>query len=53
MRTFQEIKDHYLFSELEVETLKGLKPLVEPHADQIVGDFYYYFQQIPDAAKFL
>ncbi len=53
MRTFQEIKDSYLFSELEVETLKGLKPLVEPHADQIVGDFYDYFQQIPDAAKFL
>lgn len=53
MRTFQEIKDSYLFSELEVETLKGLKPLLEPHADQIVGDFYNYFQQIPDAAKFL
>ncbi len=53
MRTFQEIKDHYLFSEVEVETLKGLKPLMEPHADQIVGDFYDYFQQIPDAAKFL
>ena len=53
MRTFQEIKDNYLFSELEVETLRGLKPLVEPHADQIIGDFYNYFQQIPDAAKFL
>ena len=53
MRTFQEIKDSYQFSEPEIETLKALKPLVEPHAEQIVGDFYAYFQQIPDAAKFL
>jgi uncharacterized membrane protein (DUF373 family)/hemoglobin-like flavoprotein len=53
MRTFQEIKDNYRFSELEMDTLKTLLPIVEPQADGIVTDFYNLFQQIPDAAKFL
>jgi uncharacterized membrane protein (DUF373 family) len=53
MRTFQEIKGNYRFTELEVETLKGLLPLVEPHADRLVDDFYNLFLQIPDTAKFL
>ena len=53
MRSFQEIKDNYRFTELEIEILKGLLPLVEPHADGLVGDFYTLFLQIPDAAKFL
>jgi uncharacterized membrane protein (DUF373 family) len=53
MRTFQEIKDNYRFSELEIETLKRLWPLVQPQADRIVTDFYNYFLQIRDAAKFL
>ncbi len=53
MRTFQEIKDNYRFSELEMETLRALLPMVEPHADRIVSDFYNLFLQIPDAAKYL
>ncbi len=53
MRTFQEIKDNYQFSELEAETLKGLLPLIEPHAPRIVQDFYNYFLQFPDTAKYL
>ncbi|OGP69835.1 MAG: hypothetical protein A2Z73_03775 [Deltaproteobacteria bacterium RBG_13_60_28] len=53
MRTFQEIKDNYRFTEAEVETLRSLLPLVEPHADQLVSDFYQLFLQMPDAAKFL
>ena len=53
MRTFQEIKDNYRFSELEMEILKTLFPVVEPHADRIVTDFYNLFLQIPDTAKFL
>jgi uncharacterized membrane protein (DUF373 family)/hemoglobin-like flavoprotein len=53
MRTFQEIKDSYRFSEPDIETLKSLLPVVEPHADRIVTDFYNLFLQIPDTAKFL
>lgn len=53
MRTFQEIKDNYQFTELEAETLKGLLPLIEPQAPRIVNDFYNYFLQLPDTAKYL
>jgi uncharacterized membrane protein (DUF373 family)/hemoglobin-like flavoprotein len=53
MRTFREIKDNYRFSEPEMETLKNLLPVVEPHADTIVADFYNLFRQIPDTAKYL
>jgi uncharacterized membrane protein (DUF373 family) len=53
MRTFQEIKDNYQFTELESETLKGLLPLLEPHAQRIVSDFYHYLLQFPDTAKYL
>jgi uncharacterized membrane protein (DUF373 family) len=53
MRTFQEIKDNYRFTELEMETLKALLPVVEPHADRIVTDFYNLFLQITDTAKYL
>jgi uncharacterized membrane protein (DUF373 family)/hemoglobin-like flavoprotein len=53
MRTFQEIRDNYRFNDLEAETLKGLLPVVEPHAPRLIRDFYNLFLQIPDAAKFL
>ena len=33
MRTFQEIKDNYRFTEPDIETLKGLLPVVEPHVE--------------------
>jgi uncharacterized membrane protein (DUF373 family) len=53
MRTFQEIKDHYQFSGEEIDTLKALLPVVEPHAERLVSDFYHLFQQFPDTARFL
>ncbi|HZE22099.1 MAG TPA: protoglobin domain-containing protein [Desulfobaccales bacterium] len=53
MRTFREIKANYRFSEPEIETLNKLLPVVEPHADSIVADFYNLFRQIPDTAKYL
>ncbi len=53
MRSFQDIKDNYRLTAREVETLRDLLPLVEPHADRVVNDFYHFFRQIPDAAKFL
>ncbi len=53
MRTFQEIRDNYRFSDLEGETLRGLLPIVEPHAQRLIRDFYNLFLQMPDAAKFL
>ena len=53
MRTFQEIKDNYRFSDPDIETLKGLLPVVSPYAETIVADFYNLFLTIPDAGKFL
>ncbi|MFA5112488.1 MAG: protoglobin domain-containing protein, partial [Desulfobaccales bacterium] len=53
MRTFQEIKDNYRFSEPDIEILKSLLPVVEPHAERMVDDFYNLFLQIPDAARYL
>jgi uncharacterized membrane protein (DUF373 family) len=53
MRTFQEIREHYRFSDLEAETLKGLLPVVEPRVRQMTRDFYELFRTMPDAAKFL
>ena len=53
MRTFQEIKDNYRFTAAEMETLKSLLPVVEPHADRLIRDFHHLCRQMPDAAKFL
>ena len=53
MRTFQEIKDNYRFTDPDIEVLKGLLPVVEPHVETIVSDFYNLLLEIPDTAKFL
>jgi uncharacterized membrane protein (DUF373 family)/hemoglobin-like flavoprotein len=53
MRTFQEIKENYRFTEPDIAILKGLLPVVSPHAEQIVSDFYDLLLSIPDTAKFL
>ena len=53
MRTFQEIKNNYRFTDPDIETLKGLLPVVEPHVETIVSDFYNLLLAIPDTAKFL
>jgi uncharacterized membrane protein (DUF373 family)/hemoglobin-like flavoprotein len=53
MRTFQEIKDNYRFTDPDIETLNGLLPVVEPHVETIVSDFYDLLSSIPDTAKLL
>jgi len=53
MRTFEEIRQNYRLGEEEENMLLRLAPLVEPHADQVVEDFYQYLLEIPDTAKFL
>lgn len=53
MRTFQEIKANYRLSQAEIDTLAGLGPLIEPHADGLVTEFYNHFLQISDTAKYL
>ena len=53
MRTFQEIKENYRFTEPDMVILKGLLPVVSPHAEQIVSDFYDLLLSIPDTAKLL
>lgn len=53
MRTFRSIQDNYRFSESEIETLRELKPLVEPYADRLVEDFYQLLLENPDTARFL
>jgi uncharacterized membrane protein (DUF373 family)/hemoglobin-like flavoprotein len=53
MRTFQEIKDNYRFNDQDIEILSGLLPVVSPHAETIVLDFYNLLLSIPDTAKFL
>jgi len=53
MRTFEEIRQNYRLGEEEENMLLRLAPLVEPHADQVVEDFYQFLLEIPDTAKFL
>lgn len=53
MRTFRNIQENYRFSESETTVLRELKPVVEPHADRLVEDFYQFLLEIPDTAKFL
>jgi uncharacterized membrane protein (DUF373 family) len=53
MRTFQEIKNNYRFSDPDIETLVRLLPIVSPHVDQIVTDFYNLLLTMPDTAKFI
>ena len=53
MASFREIKDHYWFSELELETLRELAPVVEPYVKTITNDFYDFLREMPEAARFL
>ncbi|MBW1918204.1 MAG: phosphate-starvation-inducible PsiE family protein [Deltaproteobacteria bacterium] len=53
MTTFREIKDHYRFSESEIETLRELLPVVEPYMNQITDDFYNFLREMPGTAQFL
>jgi uncharacterized membrane protein (DUF373 family)/hemoglobin-like flavoprotein len=53
MANFREIKDHYWFSEPEIETLRELVPVIEPHVKTITNDFYDFLREMPEAARFL
>ncbi len=53
MRTFEEIRTNYRLGEDEEDMLHRLAPVVEAQADQVVGDFYQFLQEIPYTAKFL
>lgn len=53
MASFREVKDHYWFSEPEIETLRELVPVVEPHVETITSDFYNFLRGMPEAARFL
>ena len=53
MANFREVKDHYWFSEPEIETLRELVPVVEPHVETITTDFYNFLRGMPEAARFL
>ena len=53
MRTFQEIKANYRFTDGDSETLNSLLSVVSPHVETIVSDFYSLLLSIPDTAKLL
>jgi uncharacterized membrane protein (DUF373 family) len=53
MRSFEEIRKNYRLGEEEEDMLHRLGPLVEPQADQVVDDFYYFLLDIPYTAKFI
>ncbi len=53
MRSFQNFLDNYRFTDQEIEILRGLRPVVEPHADRLVEDFYQFLLEMPDTAVFL
>jgi uncharacterized membrane protein (DUF373 family)/hemoglobin-like flavoprotein len=53
MARFREIKDHYQFTDLKIETLRELVPLIEPYVESITNDFYNFLREMPEAARFL
>ncbi len=53
MTSFREIKDHYWFSQPEIETLRELVPVIEPYVKTITTDFYNFLREMPEAARFL
>lgn len=53
MDSFREVKDHYWFSEPEIETLRELVPVIEPHVETITTDFYNFLKGMPETARFL
>ncbi|MGQ9688415.1 MAG: protoglobin domain-containing protein [Desulfobaccales bacterium] len=53
MRTFEDIRQNYRLGEEEEGMLHSLAPLIEPHADQLVEDFYQFLLDNPETAKFL
>jgi uncharacterized membrane protein (DUF373 family) len=53
MRSFQNIRDNYRFTEFEIDVLKSLRPVVEPYFQGLVEDFYQMLLEMPDTAVFL
>ncbi len=42
MQHYQNLKEHYKFSEEEASILKGLQPRMESLADEFIDGFYDY-----------
>lgn len=53
MFTMQEIKNHYLFTEEEANTLKSLLPLAVIQKDRMIEEFYDYLLSNRDTATFI
>lgn len=53
MRSFQNIRDNFRFTDFDMEVLKSLRPVVEPHLEGLVDDFYQMLLEMPDTAVFL
>ena len=53
MYSMQEIKEHYLFSDEDAETLKLLLPIAQANRELMIKDFYDYLLGIPETAAFL
>jgi len=51
--TTQEIKNHYLFTEEEAETLRSLLPIAEANRGRMIGEFHDYLLGMPDTALLL
>ena len=53
MFTMQEIKNHYLFTDDETETLKSLLPIAEASKDRMIDEFYEYLLGLPETSVFI
>jgi uncharacterized membrane protein (DUF373 family) len=53
MRTFQEIKRNYQFTDNDEEILEKLAPIMEPLAPGLIDDFHARLRTISDAEDFL
>ncbi|TAN60876.1 heme-binding sensor globin domain-containing protein [bacterium] len=53
MNSIESLKAHYGFTNGDVRNLVSLKPLMERHADEFIGEFYNYVKHFEDAGKYL
>jgi len=52
MRSFRDIKHDYRFTQPDEQRLAALRPLMEEHADEVMGTLNRWFMGTKDAAKF-
>lgn len=53
MPTMQQIRDHYLFTDDDAETLRELAPLARENLDRFSQEFYDYLYGVPELAEIL